>query len=106
MVGPPHLLDVVEGADFRAEDMDDHIAGIDQDPVGGPKALDADVAPAGLFQVLDQTIGDGRYVPVRTAGGHHHVVADRRLAVEVYGNRILGFGLVKAREDHIQGVRR
>ena len=33
VVGEPHLLDVVEGADFRPEDVDDDVAGIDQHPI-------------------------------------------------------------------------
>ena len=34
-VGRPHLLDVVELAHFGAEDVDDDVAGIDQNPVDG-----------------------------------------------------------------------
>ena len=36
----PHLLDIIELAHFRAEDMDDDIARVDQHPVAGFFPLD------------------------------------------------------------------
>ena len=50
----PHLLDVVEFPDFRAEDMDDHVAGIDQHPVGAGQPLDARLAEPGILDRLEQ----------------------------------------------------
>src|SRR5581483_12210585 len=79
MIGPPHLLEVVEGADFRSEEMDDHVAGVDQDPVGGFQALDPDVADALVLQVLKQPVGHGADMTIRAPGGSDHVVAERRL---------------------------
>jgi hypothetical protein len=49
----PHLFDVVEFPDFGTEDMDDDVAGIDQDPVGIGKALDPGLSEAGLLQRFD-----------------------------------------------------
>ena len=95
MFGAPHLLEIVEGADFRPEDVDDHIAGIDQHPVAGAQALDADVAAAGFLQVVEQPVGDRRDVAVRTAGGDDHVVGEGRFAGDVDRDEVLGLGVVE-----------
>ncbi len=39
----PHPLEVVEAAHFGAEQVHDHVAGIDQHPVGRPEAFDTGV---------------------------------------------------------------
>jgi hypothetical protein len=44
----PHLLQIVEGAGFRPEHMDDHVAGVDQHPVAVRHALDPDLAEPAL----------------------------------------------------------
>src|SRR5690242_10159538 len=38
--GPPHLLEVVEGANLGPEQVDDDVAGVDQNPVGLLLAFD------------------------------------------------------------------
>ena len=48
----PHLFEIVEGAHFRPEDVDDDVAGVDQHPVAMRHALDANVADAGFVQGL------------------------------------------------------
>ena len=42
----PHLLEIVEGANFRPEDVDDDVACVDQHPVAVRHALDAHAADA------------------------------------------------------------
>src|SRR3569833_3825172 len=46
----PVLLDVVEGADFRTEDVHHHVAGVAQHPVAVRPALDPGLAVAVVFQ--------------------------------------------------------
>ena len=106
VVGEPHLLDVVEGPDVRPEDVDDHVAGIDQHPVERAHAFDAEIADAGVLQVAEQPVGDGADMAVRPAGSDDHEVAERRFSGDVDGNRVLGLGVVETAEDHFQGVRR
>ena len=43
-VARPHLFELVEGAHFRPEHMDDHVTGVDQHPVAMRHALDPHVA--------------------------------------------------------------
>src|SRR5262249_59841218 len=52
----PHLLEIVEGADFRPEDVDDDVAGIDQHPVAVRHAFDPRVPHAGLDGVFDDAV--------------------------------------------------
>jgi hypothetical protein len=40
----PHFFNVVEGADFRAEHVNDDVAGIDQHPVSGLETFSAGVS--------------------------------------------------------------
>src|SRR5262249_10805387 len=71
---PPHLLQIVEGADFRTEDMNDHVARIDQYPIAMGHALDPSIAQTRLREILEDAIGDSAYMALRPAGGHNHAV--------------------------------
>ena len=55
----PHLLQLIEDAHLRPEQMHDHVAGIDQHPVAVRLALDRNPM-AVLLQHLDQVVGKGR----------------------------------------------
>src|SRR6185437_295904 len=61
----PDLLDVVEGAHFRAEQVDDHVPRVDQHPVAVGQTLHAGAAIAGLLQGAQQVVGHGADMPVR-----------------------------------------
>jgi hypothetical protein len=41
---------------------------------------------------------------VRASAGDHHGVRDRRFAVEIDGDGVLGLHVVKAREDAAEGL--
>ena len=79
----PHLFEIVEFADFGAEDMDDDVARIDQDPVGTGQPLDARHAEAGILERLEQVIGDSRDMTVRSARCDNHIVAEARFPLNV-----------------------
>ena len=72
----PHLLDVVELADLGPEDVHDHAAGIDQDPVALAQAFDLDAGDAVGLEILDHAVGDGRDMDVRSSGGHDQGFTD------------------------------
>ena len=82
----PELLDVVEGAGLGAEQVDEHVAGVDQDPGAGrrPRALRRGRArwPAAFSRSISFSAIDGD-VPLRGAGGDHHEVGERGLAGEI-----------------------
>ena len=91
----PQLLEIVEASDFGAEDMHHHIAGIDQHPVALGHAFDVQIAVARLLQLVDELVGNGADMAVGAARGHHHVVGNRRLTIEVDGDDLLGLGIVE-----------
>ncbi len=104
----PHLLEIVEGADFGAEHVDDDVAGVDQYPVAMGHAFDPRVRHTGLGEVFQHAIGDRADMPVRPARGHYHAVRDRRFAGEIDGDGVLGLHVVEAGEDqskNLPGVR-
>ena len=59
----PHPLEVVEAAHFRPEQVDDHIAGVDQHPVGGRQALYARASLAGGLEPFGELSGDRGDLP-------------------------------------------
>src|SRR5688572_14060425 len=54
----PHLLEIVEAADLGPEDVHDHVAGVDQDPVAGGQTLDPRRPETSGFQHLEHALGD------------------------------------------------
>ncbi len=88
--GGPHLLEIVELANLGPEDVNHDVDSVDQHPVAGLKTFDADIVEAAFFQVLAKLFGDCAHVAVRPPGGNHHEVADRRLALEIDRDDLLG----------------
>ena len=56
-VDAPHFFEIVEGPHFRAKQMDDDVACVDQHPVAGGQALDRRRRRAAFFQRLDRPVG-------------------------------------------------
>ncbi len=54
----PHLLEIIELPHFRAEDVDDDIAPIDQDPIGARQSFDTRHMRGSRLKRLDHPIGD------------------------------------------------
>ncbi len=100
----PHLFEIVEGAHFRPEDVDDDVAGVDQHPVAMRHALDAHAADAGLVQILEHAIRDRADMTVRPPGGHNHESAIEVLPREIDGDGVLGLHVVEAGEDEAKGL--
>ena len=103
----PHPLQIVEGAHFRPEDVDDHVARIDQHPVAmrqpfhpRPRRYRASLRSLRIWSAMAPT---WRFDLPR---GHDHVVADRRLAVQVDGDCVLGLHVVQAGEDEAKRLLR
>ena len=81
--------------------MDDDRAGVDQHPVAVRQAFDPGLAVALFFQRAQQVVGHRADMAVRTAGRHDQGVGDGALAFQVDENDILGFVVVKTRQDEI-----
>lgn len=54
----PHLFDVVELSDFRAENMNDNIAGINQHPITRRQTFNARGTVSTLFEVSKELIAN------------------------------------------------
>ncbi len=70
--------------------MDDHVAGVDQDPIRLAHPLDAGRTMAALFELLDQMGGERRDVAMRTATGDNHVIGDGSFSGKVDNRNVLG----------------
>src|SRR5580658_8601238 len=101
--GHPHLLEIIEGADFGPEDVNDHVTRIDQHPVALRRAFDAG-RNAGFVQILDHPVGDRADMALRPAGRHDHVVADRGFIAKIDGEDVLGLHIVEAGEDQSEDL--
>jgi len=65
----PHALEIVIGANFRAKDVDDHIARIDENPIAGFHPVDRPRAVACLLESPGEVLGDRADVALRAAVG-------------------------------------
>ena len=99
----PHLLEIIEGADFGPEDVNDHVTRIDQHPVALRRAFDAG-RNAGFVQILDHPVGDRADMALRPAGRYDHVVADRGFIAKIDGEDVLGLHVVEAGEDQTEDL--
>jgi hypothetical protein len=79
--------------------MDDHIARIDQNPIGMGQAFDLDIALAGLLELVRQLIGDRADMPVGAAGRNNHAVRESGLAVKIDGDDVFRLGVFKLGEN-------
>jgi len=75
LVHRPHAFEIVIGADFRTEDMNDHVAGIDQNPIALRQAVHVTSAVADFLQPPRQVLGDGGHMARRAPVGDHDRVA-------------------------------
>lgn len=98
-VEPPHFLEIIELTDFRPENMDDDIAGIDQHPIAALQAFDFRCNTTKILKDLEQMIGDGSDMRIGTAGGDDHGIGDRGFSMQIDGDNILGFGILEARQN-------
>lgn len=97
----PDLLDIVEAADFRAEQVDDHVTGIDQYPVRAGQALDPALAIASFLQRAKQVVRHGTDMPLRAAGRHDEAIGDRGFALEINEDDILSLVVIQTAKDEI-----
>jgi len=100
----PQSFQIVEFADLGPEDVDDHVARIDQHPVAIGQAFDVGFGDAAFFETFGDIFRDRANVPVNPAGGDDHVVGICRFAAKVDGDRFFRLHIVEAGEDQFQGL--
>ncbi len=101
-IGAPHFLKIVELPDFRAEDMDDDIARVDQHPVAMRQSLDPPYGDADLFQGPDHAVGDRTNMCAGAAGSDDHHVGDRGFAMQVDRDDVFGLRIFETGQDALQ----
>jgi hypothetical protein len=98
----PYFLKRVKVANFRAEDMDDHVAGVDQDPVRSGQAFDLGGAVTGFLQCPQQMIRNRAHMTMGTARCDHHVIGHRGFALDIDGNDVFGLGVFETFPDQFK----
>src|SRR5258705_10755647 len=53
----PHLLEIIERTNLGPEDMNNHVAGVDQHPIAMGKALDSDAGEPSATKALQHLLG-------------------------------------------------
>lgn len=101
----PELLELVELAHLRTEDVDDGIARVDQHPIAMGQALDPDIPLAGRLQPFHEMLGDRADMPLRAAARHDHIIGDRRLTVKVDRHDVFGFVIFEGIENELDEIR-
>ena len=92
----PQPLEPVELAHFWAEDVDNHIARIDQNPIAMRHALNLNIAEAKRLQTFQQMLRDRPDMPVGAAGCDDHGISEGGFVGEVDGDEILRLVLIEA----------
>jgi hypothetical protein len=95
----PKLFQIIEAADLGTEQVDNHVARIDENPVALGHAFNAEIGESCRFKLFDKLLGNGGNMPIGTAAGYDHLVGQRALAIEIYRSNVLGFGVIKTSED-------
>ena len=95
LVRRPDLFKIIEFPHFRAEQMDDHVPGIDQHPVGIRHAFDTGGAPGEFLDFLRDAVCKRCHMAARTARCDNHEVGQGGLALKVNEDQILGLVVLK-----------
>ena len=95
----PVLLQLVVVALRRREHVHDHGPVVDQHPVGRRRPLAPDRLDALVAQALDDPVGDGRDLPLRTARADHEGVGERRELAEVEQHDVGGLLVLRELDD-------
>lgn len=98
-ISAPHLLEVVELAHLGTEQMHDHVAGIDQNPVAMRQPFDARASESGILDPLDHTFRDRSHMHAGASGGDDHGIGEGSLAMQVEADDVFCFGIFETRQN-------
>lgn len=97
----PDFFDLIEGADLGPEEVDDHIARVDQHPVGMGQALHLGAAVSRILQSTQQVIGQRRHMALRPARRDDDRIGQGRGALEIDGDDVFGLVVVELGQDQM-----
>ena len=92
----PDALQVVEFTHFRAEEMYDQIAGVDQHPIGIGQALNTGTLAAEFLDLALNMVGQGGDMPSRSARGDDHLIGNGGFAGEIQDKHVFGLVVFEA----------
>lgn len=95
----PHFFQVIKSADFRPKKVNDRGAGIDQDPVALPHALDRRVPESACLQLFDDMLRHRNDLPGRSAACDEQAVGDVGLPFEIDNDDILRLIILERSAD-------
>jgi hypothetical protein len=106
-IAAPHLFQIVELTDIRPENMDDHVAGIDQDPITMRHALDPRRRQAGIPTRFDDAVGYGANMNIGATGRDNHRVCEGGFSRKIDGDDLFCLSVFQGRQhilNHETGV--
>ena len=100
-IASPDLFQIIEAANFRTEQVHNHVAEIDQNPVSVWQAFDFRSLPRRLFDLLSQVIGNRAHMTGRPARSNYHDVRERRLFSKINEREVFGFVVFQRGDDNV-----
>ena len=91
----PHFLQVVQGADIGAEEVDHDVVCVNEDPVAGGHALQGYVLAAAAAQKILKLVGKGAYKAGRGSRGDYHLIGHAGPVAHINGHNVFGFVLIE-----------
>ena len=79
--------------------MNDDVAGIDQDPVTLSDSLGFDPDQPFALEGLYQILGKRNHLARRSPGCNHHVITNRRFAIQIDYNNVFGLMIIQHLSD-------
>jgi hypothetical protein len=100
----PHLFQLIKVADLGAEDVNDHIAPVDQNPIAGFLAFHLGRHAELLAQTVCQLLGNRRNLTRRTARTNDQVIRHIRPTAQVNLNDVFGFVVIDRGQNGSQNM--
>ncbi len=95
----PHAFEIVVAPHFGAEQMHDHVAGIDQNPIALRQAFDTHAREPPLLQTAREILGERRDMATGAPCPDDDRIAQRRAAGEVDRDDVFSLVVVEGGED-------
>lgn len=98
----PKLLELIELAHLRPEQVDNHVAGVKQHPVAARPALDLGAAQAAFLKRFQDMVGHRADLTGRSSGSDHHEIRDAGFAGQIDNDDIFRLVIFKLLPDQLQ----
>jgi hypothetical protein len=96
----PEFFQLIQATALFLHDVDNHIAEVDDDPVGGgsPSTPSGSSLRRGF---LNHVVGDGHHMTRGCAGADNHAIGDAGFALNVEGDDVLTFQVINFVDNKI-----